>query len=1711
MNDRKRQLSIWTALLIFFMVPAIGLGIWKYARASVTDTDPPATLGEWGTFDSSTSGFPANGISAAATDAQDRLWLGSLGGGLGMFDGTNWTLYTNVNTGGGLASDTIRSVRAAGDLVFVGTANAGISVFDTALNTWDVFNTANTPALLSNTIESIAIDGSWWFATPAGLSRRIVVLGVPVWTTYTAANSDLSDDDVRALAFDSPGNLWIGTCGGGLDRLSTAGWTNWNTGNSGLPGDCVRQIEITRDGARWMAVSTTGDIHLGVARFQGSTWSQYTPANSGLQDYLVNGLSADRVGRVWMATATAGLNVIDGDETWGWYHTGNSGLGSNQLYSVVVNGERIWAGTVNDGASYFDPNWKIFNTANSGLAHDFVYSVLLEPGSAWLGTNGGLNRFNGTAWTTYTAAGPLPDNQVLSLLKDSAGDYWIGTAGGLAVFDGVSGWTYYSTADGLPHNQINALAMDAQGRVWAGTLGGAALYDDGWIPFTSSNTPLTNDNIKDLALDNNGDLWLATNGGGIGVFSGSAWTLHTTADGLPSNSVVALALDSLGHIWAGTWGGGVAVYDGTNWTTYTSADGLPSDTIQDLATDHLGRIWVTTDDGGIARWSGSGWLRLNIRNSGLADQDVLSAKVDAEGGLWLGTQGGGVSLRGIFTAPLGLPAPTISGFTPPAGPAGTVVTIQGTHFDERDPAFNTVRLGPSVLLATEATSTTLVVQIPPYASSGHFSVETVGGDATSAQTFIIEPGVSGFDPAGGSAGIPVTFYGGNLHEIDEVIFPQAASPMTTFESQTATSLTVRVPVDAATGPVVLVDTDTGVQITTADPFTVTQLQILETELNQGVTGYTLINGKDTLLNVFLGSSSDQFPAYVDQVVLNITDQDGDPVYEDAAFLYNTTVAVSQPISATQNGTALFRIPGVFLANGTNLFHADYNFHVSAEIYQGGNAIPVVELELAERFKQPGEYGGTVLQSWFYRLLVMEVEDSLSLSGGVTSYLSALDTLSRLLPVADGLSGPLGGLDVVFLPDRLRFSGYQCEPGDTDPWDLGTAFRTYEAFTLLEARRMIYNSFQITHPALFIMAFLHGDCASGGTTGIASPPPIGASIVALYNNTTGATAVQELGHNFGRVPPWAPNRCWPGTNCPGGGGVLDNHSRFQTAAPVGARAYNIFTAQNITAFNPSVMSYASGQTDGNVLFEINDYNCIHNFPSPICSGPTGSQPFPAALASGMYAVSNSNGSGEDFILLGRLESDGSLTVFDSRLQPDGGQYTPVSGEDYVAAYLQGNVELAIVPFDPVFGHTHGDDDYGNTPGMISLRQPFPGGADRVEIRHLGQVLGVIEPGTAAPDVTLLSPNGGQAFNADQPVTIQWQAADPDNDPLTYSLAYSADNGINWSAITTGISGTQYTWETGWAKGTSQARIQVTASDGLHTASDASDTTFTVAGKAPLAAITGLRDGQIFSQFGYINLHGLALDVEDGLLEDTALTWESDLAGSLGSGRNLQFANPKLGTHQITLTAIDGDGNRSSAQVTIEIVRDFDRDGLVDAYENAYGSLHFWDPTDALLDGDGDGLINLDEAYWGCHPELADTDADGAADGEEIVGGSDCTDGTSLPQTAELALGPTTLAFKGLAGGPPTNPLGIEIANAGGGRLAWTASSNVTWLTVDQTAGAGTAVVEVTARPGLLSEGQYTGEITISGAPGTAESPQIVTVSLTVLPGGHPLYLPLVKRD
>ncbi|MCA9968716.1 MAG: carboxypeptidase regulatory-like domain-containing protein, partial [Anaerolineales bacterium] len=225
------------------------------------------------------------------------------------------------------------------------------------------------------------------------------------------------------------------------------------------------------------------------------------------------------------------------------------------------------------------------------------------------------------------------------------------------------------------------------------------------------------------------------------------------------------------------------------------------------------------------------------------------------------------------------------------------------------------------------------------------------------------------------------------------------------------------------------------------------------------------------------------------------------------------------------------------------------------------------------------------------------------------------------------------------------------------------------------------------------------------------------------------------------------------------------------------------------------------------------------------------------------------------------------------------------------------------------------------GTFTLLLPWPANAARIVLLHNGQPLAAQAASSGAPSISVTYPNGGELLSGGTAV-LRWTAVDPDGDPLTYAVQYSRDAGMSWQTLASTWPTTTYAFNLDAAAGSDQALVRVLASDGFHTAQDSSDATFTVATHPPRAVILGPAADSLYVGEQTILLNGRADDNEDGRLPGTALSWASSLDGALGTGESVALTAAALteGTHAITLTAQDGDGQIGTASLTLHVSRD-----------------------------------------------------------------------------------------------------------------------------------------------------------------------------------------------
>ena len=297
------------------------------------------------------------------------------------------------------------------------------------------------------------------------------------------------------------------------------------------------------------------------------------------------------------------------------------------------------------------------------------------------------------AFRTYAEEDGLGNLTIECLLQDRTGFLWVGTQDGLFRFDG-SRFVRFGREEGLPSTRINCLHETADGTLYAGTRSGLARrVDDRRFRGLGGESGLPESSIPDEGIASDRTNLFVAMPTGLYVGSNDRFRLEPRGRGEKELPVSGLHVSTDGSLFFGR-GGALLRRRGAATEDFGRPRGLPdTEAIDQTATDEEGTLWVRTLkslyrmrrgeehftdasaglpagvssgrlelDGngrlmvptqrGLARIAGDRWELLG-RSRGLETDTVLSALVDREGSLWVGTAGVGLAQqlgRGTFTS-----------------------------------------------------------------------------------------------------------------------------------------------------------------------------------------------------------------------------------------------------------------------------------------------------------------------------------------------------------------------------------------------------------------------------------------------------------------------------------------------------------------------------------------------------------------------------------------------------------------------------------------------------------------------------------------------------------------------------------------------------------------------------------------------------------------------------------------------------------------------------------------------------------------------------------------------------------------------------------------------------------------------------------------------------------------------------------------------------
>jgi PAS domain S-box-containing protein len=576
--------------------------------------------------------------------AQDKLgfiWIGTYDG-LNRYDGTRVTVYRNIpGNPASLPDNSIRTlfVDPMDGTLLVGTKNGGLVAYDQETDGFRPF--------------------------PAG-------------TPYPG---DATDKEIRAIARDTGGRLWVGG-GAGLARIDPATGTAKSVAFPGKGGKTetrpVLALRARPDGS--LLAATNRNVY--VVPSDADTASPLLPGPLGSlpPDVRINGIDCDGPDTLWLLTEIHGAyrynlktgqahHFLPGLATWFALRDSRGSLfiGTSRGLARMLPDPSRPGGLLPDMAvnNPLDPE---------SLSQDEVMCALEDAGGlVWLGTySGGVSRYN-PAFQAFSVlrAGPgqptaLSGSSVSAIAPENADVVWVGTRyHGLNRVNRRTGQVTVfrhdpANPDSLGDDGINCLRFDHLGRLWIGTTDqGLDRYDPATGSFIhyrhdpQDSASISQNKIWWIAEDADGILWLGTSSGGLNRFdpaTGQARVYRhekSNPNSLSHNRVRHITPAPGGILWIGTNAGlnrfDVATETFTRWEhNPDSANSLSNNRVTPILLDPTDALWIGTD-AGLNRFDPKTgrFLRVTMTN-GLANDGIQGILRDAEGNLWCST------FRGLF-------------------------------------------------------------------------------------------------------------------------------------------------------------------------------------------------------------------------------------------------------------------------------------------------------------------------------------------------------------------------------------------------------------------------------------------------------------------------------------------------------------------------------------------------------------------------------------------------------------------------------------------------------------------------------------------------------------------------------------------------------------------------------------------------------------------------------------------------------------------------------------------------------------------------------------------------------------------------------------------------------------------------------------------------------------------------------------------------------
>ncbi|MEJ1096171.1 MULTISPECIES: two-component regulator propeller domain-containing protein [unclassified Pseudoxanthomonas] len=616
-------------------------------------------------------GLPSNIINKIAQDKNGYLWLATADG-LVRHDGTGFRVW---QLGEGLRENEVMWVEVdADDQVWVGTLGAGVALLDRKREQFRYFDNQNTPGLDDDDILSVlpTDDGTVWIGTrDSGLRKMGRDGGITRFVPQPGNVRSLPGKTVTSLQLGPDGSLWVGTDQG------AARWTGSDferLPKAAHPSMYVSTMRFDHAGNLWIGNELGMRVYGTDGKWSKDPWGLY-------QQVTAHGLLLqDSTGIHWLSTFDGMRRSNDGQTVnVPLYSSLTRGRVKPQWSDALQDVEGgLWFASTDAGLWYLPPAWRQFSVLGkaegvpASLGNIQVYGIAPSAtGDIWLvGTSDVLDRLDPETGSVRHMVDGIGEGTVgYAVAEATDGRVWVGHSGGLVRYDPISGairrWNSGSGYDAAM--DIYSIVQATDGNLWLGQDTGLQVRSpEGRVVDNigfGERGLVAGDAYNQLDRGPDGRIWLASRQGVVAWDAGAS--RFVPIPGLPQAPVGAFAYDAEGLLWLARVGAleGYREQAGQyrRIERLDAAAGIPQVMFNGLTVDRRGILWAGSTRGLTRMDPVKRMVRVYGVHDGLPGQEILFGPVQRlqDGRLIVSASHGLVIFDPIALHPANTPPPLV--------------------------------------------------------------------------------------------------------------------------------------------------------------------------------------------------------------------------------------------------------------------------------------------------------------------------------------------------------------------------------------------------------------------------------------------------------------------------------------------------------------------------------------------------------------------------------------------------------------------------------------------------------------------------------------------------------------------------------------------------------------------------------------------------------------------------------------------------------------------------------------------------------------------------------------------------------------------------------------------------------------------------------------------------------------------------------------------